>query len=131
MKDLTRYIGIPYSSKGRSFESLDCYGLVFVFYREELGIDVPDYLDSYESATSRASVSTAIRDNLPNWKPVVAMEYGDLLVFDILGLPIHVGVYLGDNQFLHAFQRTDSCIERLNSITWSRRLVGAFRWQQN
>jgi len=126
--NLTKYIGIPYKPKGRSMMGVDCMGLVYLFYRDALGMEIPSYAVDYSSSEDRVSVAGAIMDNLPNWRKVSKPMFGDLLVFNILGLPVHVGVYLGNGDFLHGFMRTQSCIERLDSITWDRRLNGVFRW---
>lgn len=127
--NLRKYIGLPYSPKGRDTTGLDCWGLVRLFYKQELGIDVPSYVQDYSDPSDRQSVSSAILDNLKFWKKRDKPEYGDLLVFNILGLPLHTAVYIGNGDFLHAFKNTNSCIERLSSITWRRRLVGVYRWQ--
>lgn len=125
------YIGLPYAPKGRGSEGVDCWGLVQLFYKRELGIAVPSYVEEYVSPDDRMTVSGAILANIGKWKAALTLEPGDMLLFSILGLPLHTGVYIGDNDFLHAFRNTNSCIERLNSVTWSRRLIGAYRWTIN
>jgi len=125
---IAQYIGLNYLPKGRTAEGVDCWGLVQLFYRNELHLDVPSYDDQYLNPTDRGSVSKTIIDNMGHWAKVQEQEYGDVLLFEILGLPLHTGIYIGDGDFLHAFKNTNSCIERLKSITWNRRLLGAFRW---
>jgi murein DD-endopeptidase len=122
------FIGLKYLPKGRGHDGVDCWGLVQLFYKAELGLSVPSYSEDYQSPTDRSSVSEAIVCNLRNWVKVDKPEYGDILVFEILGLPLHTGVYIGNNDFLHSFYMTNSCIERLNSVTWNRRLLGIYRW---
>ena len=125
---MNQYIGIPYADRGRGFESLDCWGLCQLFYKEEFGIDIPDYLWAYTSAEDGGSVAMAINENKVNWLKVDQPDFGDVLVFRILGQPIHVGIKLQDDDFLHAFKGTNSCIERLSSLSWSRRLLEVYRW---
>ena len=125
---LTHYIGLKYSSKGRTVAGVDCWGLVYLFYKNELGLSVPAYDGDYTDSNDRKSVSITIKENIKNWRKVEEPEYGDMLLFNILGLPLHTAVYIGNGDFLHAFQNTNSCIERLKSITWNRRLVGIYRW---
>jgi len=124
------YIGLPYKAKGREVSGLDCYGLVYLFYRDKLGLKIPSYSEDYLHSEHWSSVAEAIIKNLPNWVKVDKPKYGDMLVFNILGLPVHTGIYLGPNDFLHSFMKTNSCIERLDSITWNRRLQGIYRWQK-
>lgn len=41
MIDYNDYIGIPYELGGEDFDSVDCWGLVKLFYWEELSKEVP------------------------------------------------------------------------------------------
>lgn len=125
---ISRYIGIPYSDKGRGWSGCDCFGLLQLWMRTEKGIELPDYLEVYTSSADRESVSGAIEENMGGWVPVDKPEFGDALLFRIMGHPMHVGIKLNGSDFLHAFQNCDSCIERLDSLAWSRRLMGAYRW---
>lgn len=128
MMKLAKYIGIPYKSKGRSAAGVDCYGLLYLLYRDMFNIEIPSYVDEYVDAKHSKTVSDAIIDNLHNWREVQKPEFGDLLVFNVLGLPTHTAMYINGGNFVHSFMGTDTCIERINSITWKRRLQGVYRW---
>jgi hypothetical protein len=39
-----------------------------------------------------------------------------------------VGLYLNQSDFLHCFRGCNSCIERLDSHNWNKRLLGVYRW---
>lgn len=125
---MNSYIGIPYLNRGRDREGVDCWGLVQLWHKEQLGVTVPDYLWAYTSAEDHGSVANAINENKVNWLKVSEPEYGDVLVFRIMGYPIHVGIKLHGDDFLHAFKGTQSCVERLSSLSWSRRLTEVYRW---
>jgi cell wall-associated NlpC family hydrolase len=79
-----RYLGVPYVWGGASPSGFDCSGLVMYVYAQ-LGISLPHYTVAQWGATSHISLSQA--------------QPGDLVFFDGLG---HVGIYLGNNQFVHA-----------------------------
>lgn len=121
---LADFIGIPYRPLGRDKSGTDCWGLVSLYYRAALGIELPDY--TY--LNTRDSIFSAILGNLSAWELREPIEANDVLLFRIFGIPYHVGIYLGDGDFLHSFNGTESCIERLNSINWKPRLLGAYRW---
>ena len=123
------YIGIPYLNRGRDREGVDCWGLVQLWYQEQLAVAVPDYLWAYTSAEDHGSVAGAINEHKVQWLKVEGEpQYGDVLVFNIMGHPIHVGIMLEGGDFLHAFKGTQSCRERLSSLSWSRRLLEVYRW---
>ena len=123
------YIGIPYKERGRSLDGVDCWGLVCLMYAD-MDINVPSYLHEYITSSDIDSVATAINKNKSNWRKVEAPDVGDVLVFNIMGFPCHVGVYVGQGDFIHSFRGTAVCVERLNSISWTRRLSEVYRWQR-
>jgi len=82
-----KYLGTPYVWGGTDpAKGLDCSGLVQKVY-SELGYDLPRV--SYEQAKAGRAV-----ESLAQAQP------GDILAF---GSPVHhVGIYIGDNQMIHA-----------------------------
>lgn len=80
-------LGKPYRYGGADPTGFDCSGLIWYAFRG-VGIDVP-------------------RTTASMWRqlPQVAkgdVQRGDLLFFNIDGKPAHVGLFLGDGQFVHA-----------------------------
>lgn len=125
--NISDYIGLPYQDRGRG-PSFDCFGFVRHVYKQEFNLDIPEFLNTYSSAENAESVAAAINERKVDWIKVDSPKHLDLLLFKIMGYPTHVGLYLSDNDFLHCFQSCNSCIERLDSHTWNRRLIGAYRW---
>ena len=83
-------VGKPYRYGGADLDGFDCSGLVFFIYHE-LGIEVP----RSAAAQRRATLHVSRKDLLP----------GDLLFFRIHHRRVsHVGIYVGDNRFVHAPQ---------------------------
>ena len=64
---MEKYIGIPYQSKGRSFEGCDCYGLLQLFYAKELKVSLLAYAETYSNAENLESASAALLDNRNDW----------------------------------------------------------------
>ena len=123
------YIGIPYKERGRDREGVDCFGLCCIYFAD-MGVSIPDYLNTYTFSGNMEKVAEAINDNKKHWHKVEAPEVNDVLVFNVCGYPCHVGIYIGSGDFIHAFRGTAVCVERMNSLSWSRRLSEVYRWQQ-
>lgn len=122
-----KYIGIPYKESGRDENGIDCWGLARLFYKQELGIDLP----SYETETVRSfdpKLSKSVEEFISNWTKTAAPKLGDLCLFNILGEPIHVGLYLENGRFLHAREGHSSVIESIKKPNWNKRLEGIYTY---
>ncbi len=106
-------IGRPYKFKGDSPSGFDCSGLVRYSYLAA-GIDV-----AHSTSVLRRQTH-----------PVQTMHKGDLLFFNESGVKYsHVGIYLGNNLFVHAPStgktvRKDSLLDAY----WKKHFLGARRF---
>lgn len=125
---INHLIGIPYLSKGRNPEQgLDCWGLLRVFYREFMGLELPSYDDTYADAFDQAATATAIAANQNQWHMVSVPAFGDAILCRLNGQPCHVGIFLGNNQMLHTQSGHDSALDMIDGIKWKNRLAGFYR----
>ena len=124
-----KYIGLPYAANGRDQSGIDCWGLVRLFYKQEYNIDLPSYTEEYSGAYD-TRILQMIDQYKNNWTETTTPEIGSVIVFNILGEPFHVGVYIGEDKFIHARDGMDSVIESLNSPRWSKRIEGYYNYTQ-
>jgi len=113
-----KYEHTPYRYGGLDQRGLDCSGLVYVSYRDALGVSVPRNTWSLYSWVEKVS----IEDALP----------GDLLFFMTTGNGSisHVGIFVGNGRFIHAASEgptTGVMYSSLDERYWSRTFAGAGR----
>src|SRR5258705_2200489 len=109
-------IGIRYKWGGNSPATvLDCSGLVRYVFQQVTGVTLP--------RTARDMSRLGEQIAVPDLQP------GDLVFFDTRHFAFsHVGIYLGDNRFVHAPRRgRDVEVATLDSSFWQKRFNGARR----
>ncbi len=112
------FIGVPYRRGGNSNETgFDCSGFTRHIFESSIGLVLPRRADEQAHSASLLSIR---REEL---KP------GDLVFFNTMRRTFsHVGIYLGDNHFLHA-PRTGAevRVESMEDSYWVKRYNGARR----
>jgi cell wall-associated NlpC family hydrolase len=94
-----RYLGVPYVWGGASPAGFDCSGLVMYVYAQ-VGISLPHYTVAQWDYSDSVTV------------PRGDLQPGDLVFFAGLG---HVGIYVGNGQFIHAPHTGD--VVRIDSLS--------------
>lgn len=124
---LSAYIGIPYEINGSPPLSADCYSLVRAYAREERGFYLPPYMYEANDCYVKAAMFIADADRQMGtlWKRVECQPDA-VAVFRVMGLVMHCGIMIDDNDFLHAFEGRNSCVESLSDFYWSKRVEGFF-----
>ena len=109
-------VGINYRRGGTSVEGgLDCSGFVQLVYKDALGLLLP------RTAKEQSQVGNVVDKS--------ELKPGDLVFFNTMRRAFsHVGIYLGDNHFLHS-PRTGAevRVEDMSQGYWVKRYNGARR----
>lgn len=85
-------------------KGIDCSSFVQRTFREQFGLELPR--STYEQQETGKSVS---RTNL---------RTGDLVLFRAGSTGRHVGIYIGNNQFVHASTSSGVIISSMNEPYW-------------
>ncbi len=112
------FIGVRYRRGGNSAETgFDCSGFTRHVFELSLGLVLPRRADEQAAAPGLVAVQ---RNEL---KP------GDLVFFNTMRSTFsHVGIYIGDNRFIHAPSHgKDVRTEDMSFAYWAKRFTGARR----
>lgn len=114
MREISKYMGVPYVYGGASADGMDCSGYTMTVYKNAIGVTLP------RSASEQAKVGTSVKyENL---------KFGDLVFFNTTGqADSHVGIYLGDDLFAHASVSLGVTISSLQSFYYEKRYEEARR----
>lgn len=113
-------IGTPYGWGGNGPDNFDCSGFTKYVYSKAEGKSIP--------RVSKEQASYGVEVDRENFLP------GDLVYFDTDsdGIINHVGIYVGNNEFIHASgtptQPDTVKKENLGTAYWTKVLVGARRF---
>lgn len=105
----------PYRYGGNSQNGLDCSALVQNIYQDSFNIDLP------RSTSTQVLRGTQIHKN--------KLKIADLVFFKTTRSMQHVGIYIGDNQFIHVSTSKGVMISSLDNVYWrskywqSRRII--------
>ena len=109
------FLGTPYRYGGISNSGMDCSGLVVRLFKDIYGLHLPHRTaDLYHKGKN-----VSIR----------ALTVGDLLFFreNRGSRPSHVGVYMGNNSFIHTSTSKGVILSSLKNKYYKNRYIGARR----
>ena len=122
-----QYLGIQYKEFGRDRTGLDCYGLILLFYNEQLNIKLPDFHKDHEDKTFTFSSIKQTCWSL--FKRIESPKKYDLAAFTQLGgkLTNHIGIMIDDNSFLHVPKDQMVVVNKLSHRQYEKAFRGFFK----
>lgn len=108
-----KYIGTPYKYGGITPKGFDCSGLVNYSYKQ-VGKKLPrTAADMYKKGKTVKKTD---------------LKKGDLVFFSTYKKGAsHVGIYIGDNKFIHSSSSKGVKIDKLSNSYWKTKYYGAKR----
>ncbi len=111
LKEIDFWYGTPYRMGGTTKRGVDCSAFSKAVVNEVYKLDLPRTArEQYES------VDKISRKDLVQ---------GDLVFFNTSGGVSHVGIYLGNNKFIHSSSSKGVTISDLDETYWANRYIGA------
>lgn len=129
------YFAIPYRARGRDRTGCDCWGLVRLVYREQLGVDLKSFAEI--APTDVKGVTAAIAAEQPAWSrhPFDGRREFDVVIMRarlaINGVAVapemHIGIVTPDLNILHTEQPQGVACVTADHPTMVRRVAGVYR----
>lgn len=128
------YIRIPFADRGRTRDGTDCWGMVRLIYAEKLNVELPSLLH-YVNTEDKTALIRGIEehDAKHNWAliPKGQEQEFDVPVFNICGMPMHVGVVVRPGYMVHCQRDIGTSFETYRGHRWFNRLEGFYRYAEN
>ncbi|MCX8956530.1 bifunctional murein DD-endopeptidase/murein LD-carboxypeptidase [Erwinia psidii] len=113
MEQYSDWKGVRYRLGGTNKRGIDCSAFVQTTFREQFGMDLPR--STYEQEDAGKSIQRA------------RLRPGDLVLFRAGSTGRHVGIYLGNDNFVHASTSNGVTISNMNEAYWKNRYRDARR----
>ncbi|MEO8584064.1 MAG: NlpC/P60 family protein [Flavitalea sp.] len=110
---LEEWYGIPYKFGGEGKGGIDCSAFCALMMDSVYAIDLP------RTCRDQYAGGMKIRKD--------QLIQGDLVFFNTVGAISHVGVFLGNNKFVHASTSNGVMISDLDELYFKKRYVGGVR----
>lgn len=95
---IKKVLGVPWKNRSISWDAMDCYGLVILYYRHVLGIELP----SVTGFSEGEPIADCWTDNIHTWEQVHTPPIQGLLFTSYKGdRPMHVGIVISPTHVLH------------------------------
>lgn len=125
----SKYVGIPWKDSGRDgVLGVDCWGFVVYFYKDYFDIELNKYEGVSSLDTKDCSDFIVNSNTYELFEKVDSPEIGDIIMFNIGGEPLHVGIIVGESLMIHAHEVSGTVVESYENIRWKKRIEGFYRY---
>ncbi len=109
-------LNTPYKYGGTTEKGIDCSAFTQKVYQQSIELQIP------RSTREQFQIGEKISKD-------EELDFGDLVFFKTRrrSAPSHVGIYIGDNKFMHASRKKGVMVSSLDEKYWTPRYIGARR----
>lgn len=111
LEEMDNWYGTPYRLGGSNKRGVDCSAFTRALVNDVFKIELPRTAREQYAKVEKIKKSELVE--------------GDLVFFNTRGGVSHVGLYLGNNKFIHSSSSRGVAISDLDEDYWSARYVGA------
>tara|TARA_R110001583_G_scaffold54526_3_gene166799 strand:+ start:3168 stop:3683 length:516 start_codon:yes stop_codon:yes gene_type:complete len=108
-----KYKAVPYKYGGTSMKGFDCSGFVQFTYKHLFKVNLP------------RTTGLMLREGVPVSKS--KLRIGDLVLFKTSKRYRHVGIFMGNNLFMHVSTKKGLMKSNLNNPYWLKRYLASRR----
>lgn len=108
----TLMLGKPYADRHCTYDAVDCWGLIALYYRDVHGVNI-HHSDDYSKGSD---FLTCFSDEVLFWEKHDQPVIGGIFVSYYGSFPRHVGIVVGRDKILHAREKTAVRFDRIETL---------------
>lgn len=109
--------GVAYRLGGNTKSGIDCSAFVQRTFRDQFGMDLPRSTSDQQFSGTKINRSK--------------LQAGDLVLFKTGRTMRHVGIYIGNDKFVHASTSSGVIVSEMSNVYWNKRFYAARRVIEN
>ena len=127
--NIAQYVGIPFAEQGSDREGCHCGGLIQLIYKEQFDIEIEGFSGCAKDH-DQAALFLNHQEHSRCWKRIEEPVFGAVVLMNIRGLPIHLGMAISQTHMIHVLRGANAVIEPFNTGKYANRIRGFFKYDR-